>query len=87
MTKRPSVFDQGLAEAEAETKPASPEPRKQPEGTRQVAVYLPHASWRDLREIAYTSERRVNDVILDGLDLLLKQHGFPTTAERKASKQ
>jgi hypothetical protein len=48
------------------------------------SIYVPKPAYRKLREIALVRECKVHDLILDGIDAVLREHGHPTTAEFKA---
>jgi len=48
------------------------------------SIYVPKAAYRKLREIALARECKVHDLILDGIDTVLREHGHPTTAEFRA---
>jgi hypothetical protein len=51
------------------------------------SVYIPKAVHRKLREIAFTTDRKVHDLILDGIDGVLKSHGHAGIDElRKVQK-
>ena len=47
------------------------------------SIYVPKPAYRKLREIALARECKVHDLILDGIDVVLREHGHPTTAELK----
>jgi hypothetical protein len=47
------------------------------------SIYVPKSAYRKLREIALARECKVHDLILDGIDAVLREHGHPTTAELK----
>lgn len=59
---------------------ASPARRERPEIVHS-SVYLPRLVWRALREIALEHDKKVHDLILDGIDSILKRHGRPSVAE------
>jgi len=48
---------------------------KQARGVRRVTVYMPAKVARKFREIAFTEERKANDVYLEALDLYLTKQG------------
>src|SRR5215207_10009836 len=45
------------------------------------SIYVPKPAYRKLREIALVRECKVHDLILDGIDAVLREHGHPTTGE------
>ena len=50
-------------------------PAKSSKTVAKVVVYMPPKVARKFKEIAFTEERKANDVYLDALDLYLKKHG------------
>ena len=48
-----------------------------------TSIYVPKAAYRKLQEIALVQERRVHDIIMDGIDAVLKKHGHAPTERRK----
>jgi DNA mismatch repair ATPase MutL len=48
-------------------------------------VYLPKPAHRKLKEIAFHTDKKVHDLIMEGIDEVLKRHGHPTSGELKAS--
>lgn len=67
--------------------PAAPvqTPTTKPKGPDIVhtSLYVPRASYRKLQEIALTQDRKVHDVLMDGIDVVLKEHGHAPTERRK----
>jgi hypothetical protein len=67
--------------------PAAPAPK--PMGRRarpdvvHTSVYLPKEVHRRLREIAFTRDVKVHDVIMEGIDAALQKHGHPSAASLK----
>jgi hypothetical protein len=93
--QRPSLVA-GLQLSQAPTpEPANlaPEPAGQAKSAGRKAqpdivhtsVYLPKAVHRKLKEIAFHTDRKIHDIIMEGIDEILKRHGHPTSAELKAS--
>ena len=39
------------------------------------SIYVPKPAYRKLREIALARECKVHDLILDGIDAVLREHG------------
>jgi hypothetical protein len=50
-------------------------PVKAAKGVAKVMVYMPGKVARKFREIAFTEERKANDVYLEALDLYLTKQG------------
>jgi hypothetical protein len=48
------------------------------------SIYVPKPAYRKLREIALVSECKVHDLILRGIDAVLREYGHPTTEELRA---
>lgn len=69
---------------------SSPEPSSdKPAGRRprpdvvHTSVYLPREVHRRLREIAFTRDVKVHDVIMEGIDAALQKHGHPAVSSLK----
>ena len=84
MTRRPSVIGQMMP------KQAAPEPSRgipaEKVARRDVvhtSVYIPTPAYEVLRQIAFTRGRkaRIHDLMLEGIDAVLKRHGHPPLAE------
>jgi hypothetical protein len=90
MTKRPSVIGSLSLVPEP---PAAPEPqetiakpaRAKREGVVHTSIYVPRPVYQKLREIAFTQERKVHDVIMEGIDEALRKYGHPGAAALKES--
>ena len=89
MTKRPSVIGSlSLMEKSpaapdlevATTKPA----RAKREGIVHTSIYVPRPVYQKLREIAFTQERKVHDIIMQRIDAALQKYGHPGTAALNA---
>lgn len=48
-----------------------------------TSVYLPREVHRRLREIAFTRDVKVHDVIMEGIDAALQKHGHPAVSSLK----
>ncbi len=89
MTKRPSVIgslslvgESPAAAPDSEvsvTKPA----RAKREGIVHTSIYVPRPVYQKLREIAFTQERKVHDIIMEGIDAVLQKYGHPEIAVLK----
>ena len=90
MTKpaRPSLISDLLLQQQQPESPAPEMPLPPPRQTRpdivHSSIYVPKAAYRKLREIALARECKVHDLVLDGIDSVLREHGNPTTAELRA---
>jgi hypothetical protein len=77
VSRRPSVIGSlgiGRAPAAAEAAPTSRPKPKAPEIVH-TSLYVPRAAYRKLQEIALVQERKVHDIIMDGIDTVLQGHG------------
>ena len=54
--------------------------RRKPEGVVHTSIYVPKPVYQKLREIAFTQERKVHDVIMEGIDAALRKYGHPGVA-------
>jgi hypothetical protein len=63
----------------ATTKPARPKR----EGIVHTSIYVPRPVYQKLREIAFTQERKVHDIIMEGIDAVLRKYGHPRVATLK----
>jgi hypothetical protein len=93
MSKRPSIIgDLKLVSSEPEQAPAPvPEPAKSsPRRVRpdivHTSVYLPKPVYKKLREIAFTTDQKIHDVIMEGIDQALRRYGHPSVAELRAGR-
>ena len=89
MTKRPSLLS-GLNLPKTEAAAAPAEAPVQPAATRKprpdivhTSVYLPKVVHRKLREIAFTTDRKVHDLLMDGVDHVLRAHGHAGVEDLK----
>ena len=83
MSKRPSIIGSltiGKSEPVVpEPAPPSPPPPEKAKRTDIVhtSVYVPKPAYRKLREIAFTKEIKIHDLIMDEIDAVLEQNGHP----------
>ena len=56
------------------TSQAAPTPGG-PETVRYTA-YLPRPVYRQLKELAFTHDRKMHEFVLEGLDLVFREHGL-----------
>ncbi len=67
----------------ASAKAALPEPppaASAPETVRYTA-YLPKPVYRQLKELAFTHDRKMHDFVLEGLDMVFQEHGLRSIKE------
>jgi hypothetical protein len=57
--------------------------RRKPEGVVHTSIYVPRPVYQKLREIAFTQERKVHDIIMEGIDAALRKYGHPGVAALK----
>lgn len=89
MTKRPSLFPTELkvdvpedaATATDGSVRKSAKPAKGEAEALKTSLYLSRAVHDKLREIAFHERKRVHDLVLEGLDLMLEKRRYPSTAE------
>lgn len=63
-----------VAAAATVTSQAAPTPGG-PETVRYTA-YLPRPVYRQLKELAFTHDRKMHEFVLEGLDLVFREHGL-----------
>lgn len=95
MSKRPSLLAGLQINQPPAAEPATPAPepvaqakpvaRKTQPDIVHTSVYLPKAVHRKLKEIAFHTDRKIHDLIMEGIDETLRKHGHPTSAELKDS--
>lgn len=81
MSRRPSIIS-GLGVAPEGPAPA-PRPKAKGPDIVHTSIYVPKAAYRKLQEIALVQDRKVHDIIMDGIDTVLRQHGHAPTERRK----
>lgn len=90
MTKpRMSIFENPIADLKPEPVAAqvvapTPAPSTTPKGTKRTVVYMPNQAYEILRDAAHLERCSINDLILEGLDHVLKVRSHPSTKELKA---
>jgi hypothetical protein len=61
-----------------------PSPRRKPRADIvHTSVYVPRPAYRLLREIAFTEECKIHDLLIEGVSAVLTKRGHPTVAELK----
>lgn len=86
MSRRPKIIDdlthelsqtpQEVPDQRAKPKPRAPE-------VVHTSLYIPRPAYRKLQEIALTADKKVHDLILDGIDRVLQENGHAPTERRK----
>jgi hypothetical protein len=63
--------------------------RKQTERPSIVhtSLYLPEPVYEALRKIAFEERLKIHDVVLEGIDLALRRHRYPSIDSLKAGKK
>jgi len=63
--------------------------RKQTERPSIVhtSLYLPEPVYEALRKIGFEERLKIHDVVLEGIDLALRRHGYPSIEDLKAGKK
>ena len=82
--KRPVSLE--LAMQGGDTEPAASEsqaPRLVVPEVEKLTVYEPRAAARRLKQMALDNDKRVNDFLQEGVDLMLAKYGQPSLAELK----
>lgn len=101
MSKRPSLIggltlpgsDAHDAATDRPPEAASEAPAPKAAGRRarpeivHTSVYLPREVHRRLREIAFTRDVKVHDIIMEGIDEALRKHGHPSVDALKAGRK
>ena len=68
----------GEPPAAPELEEAMPKPaRAKRAGVVHTSIYIPRPVYHKLREIAFTQERKVHDIIMEGIDAALQKYGHP----------
>jgi hypothetical protein len=82
--KRPVSLE--LAMQGGDPEPAASEsqaPRLVVPEVEKLTVYVPRAAARRLKQMALDNDKRVNDFLQEGVDLMLAKYGQPSLAELK----
>jgi hypothetical protein len=82
--RRPSVIGSLTAPPQGGApEAAKPKPKASASDVVHTSLYVPRPAYRKLQEIAFTQDRKVHDLILDGIDRVLAEHGHAPTERRK----
>lgn len=77
--RRPLSREGEVAEPQIPGKqPALPEATPAPGAPETVryTAYLPRPVYRQLKELAFTHDRKMHEFVLEGLDLVFREHGL-----------
>lgn len=61
-------------------------PRRQRPDVVHSSVYIPAAAYHALRKIAFDEDRKVHDIVIEGINAALTKRGYPSVGEFKAKK-
>jgi len=98
MSKRPSLIaglitpqPEPAAEASSipKTEPApvvKPPAQKLNPDVIRTSIYLPRPVYRRLKEIALTTDQKVHDLFIEGIDAALRKYGHPGISELRGGK-
>jgi hypothetical protein len=53
-------------------------------GIVHSSLYLPEAVYEALRGVAFEERAKINDLVLEGIELALRKRGYPSIADLKA---
>jgi hypothetical protein len=61
----------------------------EPAGTKRVhsSLYLPRPVYEALRETAFHERCKIHDIVMEGIGLALRKHGYPAFDDLKAGKK
>lgn len=74
-TNEPTV---SAAVVELPVTPAKPKP-----DVHHTSIYVPKAAYRRLREIGLVEDKKVHDLIMEGIDKVIEARGHSERASRK----
>ena len=69
----------------AAARPAKAPRTSVPPGAKSLTFYPSKEAWLQLRMLAGRQDRTAQDLLLDALDALFRDHGLPQTARRTAA--
>ncbi|WP_152048891.1 hypothetical protein [Aureimonas psammosilenae] len=87
---RPSVFSTlnvKVDESKQAAAEAKPVPEKKESGVVKTSTYLPREVHDVLREIAFHERVKVHDLLMEGVDHILKKRRHPSVDELKKQAQ
>ncbi len=86
MAKRPVSLEAAMRgepapEAETPAEAASVAPTGKSATVEKLTVYVPKAAAKRLKQMALDHDRRINDFLQEGVDLMLAKYGQPSLAD------
>lgn len=84
MAKKPVSLEaamRGEPEPESVAEAAQPAPAAKVPTAEKLTVYVPKAAAKRLKQMALDHDRRVNDFLQEGVDLMLAKYGQPSLAD------
>jgi hypothetical protein len=83
MSRKPVSLEAALASSAPLAIPDRSEPRMQPErpAIEKATVYLPRAAMRRIKQMALDQDKRINDLLQEGIDMMLERYGQPSLKE------
>jgi predicted RNase H-like nuclease len=86
MSKKPVSLEMQLRgqeppEAAAEASMAKHAPAVNPNAQEKTTVYMPRAAMRCLKQMALDQDKRINDLLQEGLELMFEKYGQPSLSE------
>lgn len=82
--KRPSIFDE-VEQPAPQAKAAKVVPIKAPKARADVqhtSVYIPRAAYERLREISFIERVSINELLMEGVEMVMSKRGHPEKARR-----
>ena len=73
--------------ATASSAPREPAGRRPRPDIVHSSLYLPDAVYEALREIAFHERVKIHDLVMQGIDAVLKKRGYPSIDDLKTGKK
>ena len=71
----------------ASSTPREPAGRRPRPDIVHSSLYLPDGAYEALREIAFHERVKIHDVVMQGIDAVLKKRGYPSIDDLKTGKK
>lgn len=86
MSKKPVSLEmqlrgQELPEAAPEAPVIKSAMAANPNAQEKTTIYMPRAAMRCLKQMALDQDKRINDLLQEGLDLMFEKYGQPSLDE------
>ncbi len=52
-----------------------------------TSLYLPEQVYESLRKIAFDERLKIHDLVMEGIDIVLRRRGYPSVVNLKAGKK